>query len=83
MPAAINVGQVDHREEQDNRLPLHLAGEVARTLWTRLARVTGTIVRMGGHPTAAAVLVGRVIRERAAKEVSVKKLDKFSSSMVS
>ena len=78
-PAAINVGPVDHREEQDDRLPLHLAGEVARTPSPTLALVIGTNVRMGGHLVAMVALVDRVFGEHVATEVSAKSFDKFFS----
>ena len=69
VPAVTSAGLVDHREGQEHRLPPRRVEEVVRTLSIKLARATGTNVRMGGHLIAAVVLVGQVTKERVAKEV--------------
>ena len=73
------MGLVEHREEQDPRRLLHLAGEVVHTPSATLARVTETNVRMVGHLVAAVALVGRVFGEHVAMEVSVKRFHTFFS----
>ena len=67
--AVTSAGLVDHREGQEHRIPLRRVEEVVRTLSIKLARATGTNVRMEGHLITAVVLVGQVIKERVAKEV--------------
>ena len=69
VPAATSAGLVEHREGQDHRFLLLIAVEVVRTLSETIGLATGTIVRMGEHPTAAGVLVDRVIRGHVVKEV--------------
>ena len=69
VPAVTSAGLVDHREGQEHRLSLRRVEEVVRTLSIKLARATGTNVRMGGHLIAAVVLVGQVTKEPVAKEV--------------
>lgn len=69
--AAIYAAPVVRREEQGRKLLLHLAGDLVRTISKRLARATGTNVRMGEPRIVAGVIVDRGIKERVAKEVSV------------
>ena len=68
-PAATSAGLVEHREGQDHRFLVLIAVEVVRTISVTIGLATGTIVAMGEHPTAAGVLVHRVIRGHVVKEV--------------